>query len=148
MTQQEFQNLVLYKIQEISTNITDVSNNTKLLYKMFSKIAKSMDIDLDELFKESSEKIAEDNIMLLNALKEAGYIEDVKEDEEREAILSSFKIFKDSLDNPEGFKDEYLKEIEENIARRKAAEEKLANEKKKPNIIRPNMNEHTKFSKK
>lgn len=148
MTQQEFQDTVIYKIQELTTNLTDVSNNTKLIYTMMSKLSKGMDVDLDEIFEESMNKIAEDNAMLLSALKEAGYIEQVDIEKEKETVINSFKIFKDSLDNPEKFKDEYIKEIEESIKRRQEQEKQMAKQKKKPNIIRPNMNEHSKYSKK
>jgi phosphomannomutase len=144
MTQQEeFQRQVVYRIQEITTNLTDISNNTKLLYKMLSKISEKMDIDIEDIFKESIKEIANDNAMLLQALKDEGYVENVDVEKERNAILSSFNIFKDSLDDPEKFKDEYIKEIKESINRNKEAKKN-----KKPKIIRPNMQEHSKFSKK
>jgi hypothetical protein len=142
----EFKEFILYKVQEITTNLTDVSNNNKVLYKTMSKMADKMDIDLTPLLDESIQEIANDNAMLLEALKDEGFIQQVDTEREKESIINSFQIFKDSLDDPEKFKTEYLKEIKENIERNKQRAEQT--KKQKPKIIKPNMQEHSKYSKK
>ena len=142
----EFKEFILYKVQEITTNLTDVSNNNKVLYKTMSKMADKMDIDLTPLLDESIQEIANDNAMLLEALKDEGFIQQVDTEREKESIINSFQIFKDSLDDPEKFKTEYLKEIKENIERNRQRAEQT--KKQKPKIIKPNMQEHSKYSKK